>query len=320
MCTAITDHHLFGRNLDLEYGYHEEAVILPRNYPIPFRQTNIMDAHFRIIGIATVDNGYPLFYDAMNEKGLCMAGLDFPDNAFYQSANDHLTNIAPFELIPWILCQCSSVQEAKQLLSQTNLCDIRYSAQFPQSPLHWILADGAESIVIEPMKNGLKIYDDPVGVLCNNPPFPFHLHHLAGYQHLSAGEQENTFEGISLKPYGGGMGAIGLPGDFSSGSRFIKASFVKWHSKCPDQKDGAITQFFHLLDTVAMPSGAIRVRGGQNEITRYCSCYDRMAGKLYFVTYHNRRIRAVSMDETAQDKNKLIRYPMDDLQDFRYLN
>ena len=320
MCTAITDQYLFGRNLDLEYGYSEEVVILPRRYPIPFRQTKMKDSLYRIIGIATVDNEYPLFYDAMNEKGLCMAGLDFPDNAFYQGMKDHLTNVAPFELIPWILCQCSSVPEAKQLLLQTNLCDIRYSEEYPQAPLHWILSDGTQSLIIEPMKNGLKIYDDPVGVLCNNPPFPFHLHHLAGYQHLSAGEQENSFEGISLKPYGGGMGAIGLPGDFSSASRFIKASFVKLHSRCPNQKDGAITQFFHLLDTVAMPSGAIRVRGDQNEITRYSSCYDRKAGRLYFVTYHNRRIRAVNMEAFATDDNKLIVYSMDDLQDFQYLN
>lgn len=321
MCTAMTYQHLFGRNLDLEYGYNEEVVLLPRGYAMPFRRTKTISNHYGIIGVATVDNGYPLYYDAMNEKGLCMAGLDFPDNAFYAQENDRFSNIAPFEFIPWVLCQCSCVAEAKKLLSKTNLCDLQYSDRFPQSPLHWILADSKDCIVVEPMKNGLNIHDNPVGVLCNNPPFPFHLHHLAGFQHLSVGEQENTFEGISLKPYGGGMGAIGLPGDFSSGSRFVKAAFVKFHSKCTNQEDGAITQFFHLLDTVAMPCGAVRVRNNQNEITRYTNCYDQIRRRLYFVTYHNRRIRIVSLDGfDNMNGAEMITYPMGNTQDFLCLN
>lgn len=295
MCTAITYKHYFGRNLDLEYGYQEQVVIMPRQYPLIFRAAAALHTHHAIIGMATVDNGYPLYFDAVNERGLCMAGLDFPDNAFYPPEKEDSINIAPFELIPWILCQCGTVAEARSLLKRTHLANITYSASFPQAPMHWILADKNECIVLEPMKDGLHIYQNPVGVLCNNPPFPYHLHHLAGFQHLSAGQQPNSFEGLSLKPYGGGMGAIGLPGDFSSGSRFIKAAFVKLHSHCSEDEKSHVTQFFHILDSVAMPRGAIRVRGNQDEITRYSCCCNMDTGTYYFTTYDNRRIQAVSL-------------------------
>lgn len=320
MCTAITYKHYFGRNLDLEYGYQEQVVIMPRKYPMCFRRANTFHNHFALIGMAVVDHGYPLYFDAVNECGLCMAGLDFPDNAYYPPEYGDNMSIAPFELIPWILCQCGTVEQAQSLLEKTHLADIRYSADFPQAPLHWIVADQNRSIVIEPMKDGLHIYDNPVGVLCNNPPFPYHLHHLAGFQHLSAGDQPLSFEGLSLKPYGGGMGAIGLPGDFSSGSRFVRAAFVTLHSHCEDDEKKEITQFFHLLDTVAMPRGAIRVQGNQDELTRYCSCCDMKTATYYYATYENRRIQAVRLRHHPLDSTALESFPILLFQDIFYKN
>lgn len=318
MCTAIFHKRLFGRNLDLEYGYEEQVVILPRNYPLIFRKANSFRAHHAIIGMAAVDQSYPLYFDAMNERGLCMAGLDFPDNAYYPPEQSGLTNIAPFELIPWVLCQCSTIAEAKELLENTHLANIRYSADFPQAPLHWILADKQECIVLEPTEAGLQIYDNPVGVLCNNPPFPYHLHHLTGFQHLSAGAQPKLFENISLSPYGGGLGAVGLPGDFSSPSRFVKAAFVKSHSHCEEGKE--VTEFFHLLDSVAMPRGSVRVRGNRDEITRYSCCCDMETGCYFYTTYDNRRIQAVNLWRGNLDGVQIEKYSLLKQQDIFYKN
>lgn len=318
MCTAIALAGLFGRNLDLEYGYGERVVITPRNFPLTFRKCQTISRHYAMIGMAAVEAGFPLYFDAANEKGLCMAGLDFPDNAYYPPVCENENQIAPFELIPWILGQCGSASEAAALINTTHLADICFSDELPQAPLHWIIADRKESFVLEPMKDGLKVYENPVGVLCNNPPFPYHLQHLAGFQHLSAGDQDCCFEGLNLNPYGGGMGAIGLPGDFSSPSRFVKAAFVKLHSRGNDES--GVTQFFHLLDTVAMPRGSVRVRGGQDEITRYSCCCDMKDGSYYFTTYDNRRIQAVYLTRCDLDSRQLQCFSQPAQQDIADLN
>lgn len=318
MCTAIALDGLFGRNLDLEYGYGQQVVITPRNFSFHFRNNKALASHYGMIGTAAVEAGCPLYFDAINEKGLCIAGLDFPDNAYYPPVSEDKAYIAPFELIPWVLGQCASAAEAVTLIKNTHLADIPFSEQLPQAPLHWMLADRKQCIVLEPMKDGMKIYENPVGVLCNNPPFPYHLQHLAGFQHLSAGDPHSGFEGLELKPYGGGMGAIGLPGDFSSPSRFVKAAFVRHHSRCAE--DDRVTQFFHLLDAVAMPQGAIRVRGGQDEITRYSCCCDMETGDYYFTTYENRRVQRVHLAHCNLDSMKLQCYPQSTRQDICSLN
>ena len=318
MCTAIVRGCCFGRNLDLEYGYGEQVVIMPRRFPLSFRGAMAPADHYAIVGMATVDQDYPLYYDAMNEKGLAMAGLDFPGNAYYPPERTDRTNVAPYELIPWILSQCSCVAQAKMLLRNTHLANIAYGGKFPQAPLHWIIADESGSFVLEPMQEGLKIYDNPVGVLTNNPPFPYQLQHLAGFRHLSPGAQEDHFAALDLVPYSGGMGAIGLPGDFSSPSRFVKAAFVSLHSHC-NQAD-PVTQLFHLLDTVAMPRGAVRVRGEKDEITRYSCCCDLQNGIYHYLTYEDRRIRAVRLDGCPPDEEKLLRFSLSVEQDIYFQN
>ncbi len=320
MCTAITYRQYFGRNLDLEYSYGEQVVVMPRNFPFAFRCGVTLEHHFALVGMATVADNVPLFYDATNERGLSMAGLDFPDNAYYPPTTEGETNIAPFELISWVLSQCDSVNAARSLLEKIHLSDIRFSKEFPQAPLHWILSDKEQSLVLEPMQDGLRIYENPVGVLTNNPPFPYHLSHLANYRHLSAGEESADFEHIPVQPYGGGLGAIGLPGDFSSGSRFVRAAFVKLHSHSDGTELGDVTQFFHILSGVSMPRGAIRVNGNKDEITRYSSCCNMDTGTYYYTTYENRRIEAIKMQNTDLLSENLSVFPLNPKQDILYRN
>ena len=320
MCTAITYKHYFGRNLDLERGYGEQVVICPRNHRLLFKNGHELTNHYALIGMAAVADDYPLLFDATNEHGLSMAGLDFPGNAHYNSPTIEGINVTSFELIPWILGQCNSLQGAKRLLVEINITDVPFSGAYPPSPLHWMIADRTGSLVVEPMSNGLKIYENPVGVLTNNPPFPYHLYELVRYRHLSAGENSACFEGLTLPPYGGGMDAIGLPGDYSSSSRFVRAAFHKNHSHSNDANDGDITQFFHIMATVAMPRGAIRVRNHQDEITRYTSCCDASSGIYYYTTYENNRIQAVKMRSENLSGNRLICYPLHEQQDILYCN
>lgn len=314
MCTAITlttKDHYFGRNLDLEYSYVETITITPRNFPLVFREKDTLSSHYAMIGTAFVQDNYPLYYDATNEKGLSMAGLNFPENAYYFPPKEGKDNITPYEFIPWILGQCATIEEARVHLHKLSLMNEPFSDALPLSPLHWIIADKNKSIVVESLENGLHIHENPVGVLTNNPPFEMQLFHLNNYMNLSNDPPENHFsESLNLKKYSNGMGAMGLPGDWSSQSRFVRASFAKMNSKCGTSEEESVSQFFHLLGSVEFPRGSVEMKKDVYEITVYSSCCNTDKGIYYYKTYENHGITAVNMYCENLDETELICYPM----------
>ena len=311
MCTAVCyrkNSSYFGRNLDLDRVYSERVVITPRNYELKMRCEKAITSHYAMIGMATVVNDFPLYYEATNEKGLSMAGLNFPENAVYYEFAEEKDNITPFELIPWILAQCSCIDEAKELLGKINLVNIDFSEQLSLSPLHWMISDHKCSIVAEPLKDGLKIYDDPFEVLTNNPPFEFHYTNVSHYMGLGIGHAASQFrKEIPMKNYSLGMGALGLPGDFSSASRFIRALFVKENSVSEDNEASNVNQFFHILNSVAMPKGCVRTKD-DFEYTHYSSCCNADRGIYYYTTYNNFEINAVNMHDVDLNQSRLYTY------------
>jgi len=323
MCTAITfqtKDHYFGRNLDLEFSYQEAVVITPREYPLHFRCKSTFKHHYAMIGMATIADDYPLYYDATNEKGLSMAGLNFPGNAVYLPPDPLKDNITPFEFIPWILGQCQSVEEAKKLLSQINLVDICFNEAYPLSPLHWIIADQSCSLTVEPMADGVRIHHNPVGVLTNNPPFEYHLYHLADYMNVTSDEPTNRFsDEIQLPVYSRGMGGIGLPGDLSSASRFVRATFTKLNSRCGESESQSISQFFHILGSTSQQNGCAKVGDGY-EKTIYSSCCNTNTGVYYYTTYENSQISAVSMLHEDLNRKDLLSFPLVTAQQIHWVN
>lgn len=324
MCTAATyctKDHYFGRTLDYEVSYGESVVITPRNFPFVFRHTAPMEHHYAIIGMATVAGDYPLYYEATNEKGLSMAGLNFPGNADYKPLAAGKENVATFELIPWLLGQCATVAEAKVHLAEINLANTPFSEMFPVSPLHWILADRNEAITIESVKSGLQIYENPVGILTNNPPFDYQMTNLGNYLHLSTEQPENHFAPeLGLAPYSRGMGMLGMPGDLSSASRFVRAAFTKLHSISGDTESESISQFFHILGAVAQQRGCVHMGDGKYEITIYTSCCNTDRGIYYYTTYENSQITGVDMHRENLEGEKLIAYPLVTGQQIRMQN
>ena len=313
MCTAVTyktSDHYFGRTLDLEYTYNETVVVTPRNYPFAFRKMGRMESHYAIIGMATVVEDYPLYYEAANEHGLAMAGLNFPGNACFYEEKEGADNVSPFEFIPWVLGQCRNLDEARALLTRINLCRINFSERFPLSPLHWMIADRDAAITVEAVADGMKIYDNPVGVLTNNPPFDYHMLHLADYLNLSACEPEESFGGVKLERYCKGMGAIGLPGDLSSASRFVRAAFVKLHSVSGESEMESVSQFFHILGAVDQQRGCAKLPDGKFEITNYTSCINTDRGIYYYTTYENQCISAVDMHRCDLNGGELSVFPL----------
>ena len=313
MCTAInylTKDHYFGRNLDVERSYGERIVITPRKYLFNFRNAKTIEYHPAIIGMAAVVDNYPLYFDATNEYGLSMAGLNFPGNAHYFPVMEGKDNITPFEFIPWILLQCKTVTEAKKLLSQINLTDISFSSQISLSPLHWIISGKGNSLTVESTKAGLKIYDNPVGVLTNNPEFNMQMFNLNNYMGLSVNTPVNKLsEKLDLQAYSRGMGAVGLPGDLSSQSRFVRAVFTLVNSVSGDSENESVSQFLHVLGNVAQQRGCVAV-DGKYEITLYSSCCNTDKGIYYYTTYENNCITAVDMNRENLETKSLIEYEL----------
>ena len=314
MCTATTyktKDFYFGRTLDYEFSYKEEVTITPRNYEFKIKNKEAIKSHYAIIGMAYVAENYPLYYDAINEKGLGMAGLNFVGNAYYNDFEQGKDNIAQFEFIPWILSQCATTKEAKKLIEKINLLNEPFSEQLPLAQLHWIIADEKEAITVEAVKEGIKIYENEVGVLTNNPPFDKQLFELNNYMNLSNKSPKNTFAtNLELQQYSRGMGAIGLPGDLSSQSRFVRASFVKMNSVSGEDENESVSQFFHILNSVDQQRGCCQLDDGKYEITIYTSCCNTTKGIYYYTTYNNHQITAVDMNKENLDGNSLVRYPI----------
>lgn len=314
MCTAITyqtDCFYFGRTLDYDMSYAEEIAITPRNCPLRFRSVGEVNRHYAIIGMAYVPDKFPLYYDAVNEKGLCMAGLNFVGNAHYSEEIDGEFNLAQFELIPYLLATCSSVKQALDCLKAINLTNVPHRNVLPPAQLHWLLADKESSVTIEFMRDGLKIHSNPVGVLTNNPPFAEQLSNLTDYLHLSPYEPKNTFsEKISLIPYSRGMGAIGLPGDVSSKSRFVRAAFMKLNAVSDSAEAESVNAFFHILGTVSQPKGCCILENGRHEMTIYTSCCNADRGIYYYTTYENHSISAVDLFSENLEDSVIHRYPL----------
>ena len=281
MCTAATyrtKDFYFGRTLDYEFSYGEEIVITPRNYEFNFRHMGQAKEHYAIIGMAHVAGDYPLYYDAINEKGIGMAGLNFVGNAVYAEVTEGKENVASFEFIPWMLRQCATMDEVRALLAKINLVGTPFAEQFPASQLHWIIADENEAITVESVADGLHVYENPVGVLTNNPPFAQQMFMLNNYIGLSPKQPENSFaKDVPLSTYSRGMGALGLPGDLSS---------------------------------VDQQRGCCEVAEGKYEITIYTSCCNATRGIYYYTTYDNHRIMGVDMHAEDLDGTTLTCYPM----------
>ena len=314
MCTAAsykTKDFYFGRTLDYEFSYGDEVTITPRNYPFHFIQKGIIDKHYAIIGMAYVADNYPLYYDAVNEKGLAIAGLNFVGNAFYKCSVEDKDNISQFEFIPWILSQCATVKEAKGLIEEMNFLNVPFNDKLPLAQLHWMIADKDEAITVEAVREGIKVYDNPVGVLTNNPPFDKQMFNLNNYMYLSNKAPENNFaKSLNLEKYSRGMGAMGLPGDLSSQSRFVRVAFTKMNSISGDSEEESVSQFFHILGCVDQQRGCCNLGDDKYEITLYTSCTNTNRGIYYYTTYDNHQITAIDMHKENLDSDRLIRYPL----------
>ena len=320
MCTATTlrkKDFYFGRNLDLGGSHGEQVLVIPRSHALPFRHFPTLSHHEAIIGMGVYFNGFPLLYDGANESGLAIAGLNFPGNAVYRKSEEGKKNVTSFEFIPWLLTHAQSVEEAKELLKNTVITDEAFAPSFPVATLHWMISDKSSSIVVEQTKTGLHVYDNKAEVLTNNPEFPIHMFSLNNYSHLSPRDREPSF-GIDMDYdiYCKGLGGLGLPGDLSSISRFVKAAFTRANSICGEGEKECVSQFFHILGSVDQQRGAVIYGEGEYEITVYSACINASKGIYYYHTYDNARITKIDMHKEDLEKSEVSIFPLRTEEDF----
>ena len=322
MCTAINvteGRHLFGRTLDLELSYGQQAVIISESFPLGFLYQPENKGHFKIMGTAVVFEGKPLFFDGINDKGLCAAGLNFGKNAVYHNFKEGSLNLASFEVIPFLLSSFKTVDEAEECLRKANITGESVSEELPATPLHWMISDKNRSITVESDIDGLSIYENPVGVMTNSPEFPYHLTRLADYMGLDSFPVENWLcPSAPIEPYARGLSAVGLPGDMSSSSRFIKTVFSKFHT-APAEQGREVSRFFHIIGTVNQPDGFARTEDGKKVRTVYTVCADPENMTCYYTTYNCRRIINVSALDHPTAEDKLIAIPLPENEDIKKL-
>ena len=298
MCTAVSfsiqnsnrRFFYFGRTLDNDRSYGEQTVIVPRNFPLAFLHRAELSTHAAFIGTALVHDGTPLFYDAVNEYGLAVAALNFPKSAYYEPYRTEMGEhaLGAFELIPFLLGTCETVIDVRKALTEMHIVDAPFSEEIPPTPLHFLVSDGTETLAVEPTREGLRLYKNTLGVLTNEPPFPMQMSAMQGYRNLSA-DVPPSFLDAALPPIPGfGLGAVGLPGDFSSPSRFARAAFVRHHmlSAMPEG-DFPVQEMFHLFNTVFVPRGVCVRDDGAYQHTAYTAVADARSGLYYKTTYED---------------------------------
>ncbi len=302
MCTAIRIKHLFGRNLDLDYDFKQNIIFIGSHYDFHFTKLGSNNNHYKILGMGIVIDNYPLFSDAFNECGLAGAGLNFPNNAFFFKGDNNKNNISPYELIPFVLSNFKNIKEVKDFLKNANLIDIPFSKNLPNAPLHYIFADKDGCIVLEQTKEGLAIYDDEFDVLTNNPPFPFHRLNALRYLKLSNEYPSNQIPTLNLSPDSIGFGSIGLPGDYSSSSRFIKAMFLAKNIVLPENEEEKVTTFINALTSLSFIRGVAKSKNNQFERTIYSSCMNlNELTYSYKLEFSNKIITIKMNDFTTKD-------------------
>lgn len=318
MCTGLTLEtkdgcHLFGRSMDIPLEFNQSVNFIPRNFSWKNVVTNESSkTKYAILGMATIIDEHPMFADGLNEMGLSCAGLYFGGFAEYEEdIISEKENMGPYDLILWALGNFQNLTELKDALKNLNIVNKPFSPSVPLPLLHWIVSDkSGNSIVIEKTKDKLNIFDNPIGVLTNSPPFDWHLINLRQYIGLRPKQSDNIkFINLEIAPFSQGSGAFGLPGDFTSPSRFVRATFLKNNITCIDNEAEGITGFFHILSNCSMPSGSILTTDNHNYKTIYTAAMCLETGTYYYHTYDNRQINSINLFKEDLNSKEIKSYP-----------
>ncbi|MBS0652563.1 MAG: linear amide C-N hydrolase [Verrucomicrobia bacterium] len=321
---------VYGRSLEFGFRMGSDLLIVPRGTPYTGTALNNKPGlkWKTRYGFARMNQlvAQEFVSEGMNEKGLVVGMLYFPQYARYEPSTDAESSrtLGPWELAAYLLGSCSTVSEAKEVIEKVIVGEV------PNSdlggfviPLHYYVADrSGAAIVIEYTDGKRHVYDNPLGALTNSPPFEWHLTHLTRYINLSpVNVPVLKLSDWTVRNLGQGSGLLGLPGDYTPSSRFVRAVlFSQWAAK-PVNAEDAVRLGFHILNTFDIFEGIVRTTPGEdnnlelplskvgidlkNDLTEWVVVHDRTNLKTYIRTYNNLQVQMVDLSKLDFSKGGL---------------
>lgn len=316
MCTGIRliaadGSVVYGRTMEFGYDTESEIIVIPRNYLLsgtaPENASGLSwNARYAVVGVAMLN--VIGVVDGINEKGLAGGLFYFPHYAQYQTipTNHNKNIIAPWQLLTWILTQWQTVAEVKQALPTIIVPNIILSAWGCVPPMHVIVHDThGKSLVIEYVDGIVTMHDNPLGVITNAPIFDWHLTNIKNYIRLSPYNSSSLeLNGVQFDALGQGSGMLGLPGDFTPPSRFIRA--VAYSACVIDTKTAEQTRdtAFHILNLFNIPRGVIAEKTKDTvhyDYTQWTTVADLHNKEYYWHTYDNNELSKIDLLKTNLD-------------------
>lgn len=315
MCTAIyiqqdKQHILLGRTMDFSFPLNPQLYFVPKDFKW---KTSIghqeIKTQYCFMGIGQ-DISPITFADGVNEKGFAMVALYFPEYAYYDDVDNqdhHYLNLAATELIQYLLSTCACIDDAIKELQKIKIIGIKDNITNSIAPLHWMMCDRyGHCAVIEKMRSGLHIMENPIGVLSNSPDFRWHMTNLQNYISLSPYQKEKiNWNKVTLSPFGQGGGTFGLPGDFTPPSRFIRSAFLKSYTEIPNTDESIMTAF-HILENVSIPKGIVITKRNTFDYTQYRVVLDLKNITYSFQSYNQMDIKMIPFPN-SYDTDKMIK-------------
>ncbi|MFO0917633.1 MAG: choloylglycine hydrolase family protein [Planctomycetaceae bacterium] len=309
-CTGITikpkdGSVVFARTLEFAADLKSNVIVVPRGREsvgtAPGNQPGLRWKN-KYAAVGANAFGLPVIIDGLNDQGLHVGLFYFPGFAKYQqvTAQDSGKALAPWELGSYLLGTCRDINEATAAAKGVLVGEVVQPDMGIVPPAHYIVTDaGGNSVVLEYVEGKLLIHANPFGVMSNAPTFDWHMTNLGNYVTLSKKNVERVdLAGNEIKGLGQGSGMLGLPGDFTPPSRFVRAvAYSKTALPVTTAKEGVL-QAFHILNQFDIPKGAAQgVEHGQEvyDYTLWTSAADLKNLRYYFRTYDNSRIRMVDM-------------------------
>ena len=329
-CTGITlkardGAVVYGRTMEWgSFDLESRIVIVPRgsNYTAQTPDQKPGKTWSALYGVVGLDAlGKDNIADGMNENGLTV-GLfyhpGFADYAAYDPARA-AESIAPSDVGLYLLSQCASVEEARSAIAKVRVVRVLEPALGIVPPFHFIVTEpSGKAIVIEFLKGETKIFEAPLGVITNAPTYDWHETNLRNYVNLSqVAIPDKKIGELNFKPLGGGSGMIGLPGDNTPPSRFIRAVAATQTARLTATGDETLYELFRILDNFNLPLGAAEGTGeartsGMRSSTLWTTGYDTKNRVMYYHTQHNRRVRMVDLKKIDFTKQgEVVRLPLD---------
>lgn len=321
--TAADGSVVHARTLEFGIDLHSDVLMIPRGYArtgtTPDGKEGLKwKAKYASVGANAV--GLPIIVDGLNEKGLAVGLFYFPTSAGYMpyTASDAGSTVAPWELGSWMLENFATVEEVRAEIGRIVVPAVVFKAWGFAPPVHFVVHDAsAKSIVVEYVGGKLNIYDNPLGVVTNSPTFDWHMTNLRNYVNFSLANVPPVQLGpVKLEAFGQGSGMLGIPGDFTPPSRFVRAVAFS-HSVLPSKTgEEAVLEAFHVLNNFDIPKGAARDEEKDEhgnivaDYTLWTSASDLKAKRFYFRTYDNSQIRMVDLMKMKLDAKDIVTISM----------